>query len=163
MSIDDILMKYTNGEMDLEKTNQALKEAGTTYHLNPGKNALTEEEIRATTVGTYPDMANGWGLLDTGTGSLEDAINANTKALEKTNSALADMIRQAGALVLSDNMRLGSTVAASGTAQVVSAANSYHREGDTNITQNFYNGHDTAAAQQREARWEADKAKARKR
>lgn len=101
--------------------------------------------------------------ITTGTGGLEDAINANTKALEKTNSALADMIRQAGALVLSDNMRLGSTVAASGTAQVVSAANSYHREGDTNITQNFYNGHDTAAAQQREARWEADKAKARKR
>lgn len=101
--------------------------------------------------------------ITTGTGSLEDAINANTKALEKTNSALADMIRQAGSLVLSDNMRLGSTVAASGTAQVVSAANSYHREGDTNITQNFYNGHDTAAAQQREARWEADKAKARKR
>ena len=101
--------------------------------------------------------------ITAGTGSLEDAINANTKALEKTNSALADMIRQAGALVLSDNMRLGSTVAASGTAQVVSAARSYHREGDTNITQNFYNGHDTAAAQQREARWEADKAKARKR
>ena len=101
--------------------------------------------------------------VTTGTGSLEDAINANTKALEKTNSALADMIRQAGALVLSDNMRLGSTVAASGTAQVVSAARNYHREGDTNITQNFYNGHDTAAAQQREARWEADKAKARKR
>lgn len=101
--------------------------------------------------------------ISTGTGGLEDAINANTKALEKTNSALADMIRQAGALVLSDNMRLGSTVAASGTAQVVSAARSYHREGDTNITQNFYNGHDTAAAQQREARWEADKAKARKR
>ena len=101
--------------------------------------------------------------ITTGTGSLEDAINANTLALKKTNSALADMIRQAGSLVLSDNMRLGSTVAASGTAQVVSAANSYHREGDTNITQNFYNGHDTAAAQQREARWEADKAKARKR
>lgn len=109
--------------------------------------------------------SGGMGSVDitTGTGSLEDAINANTKALEKTNSALADMIRQAGALVLSDNMRLGSTVAASGTAQVVSAARNYHREGDTNITQNFYNGHDTAAAQQREARWEADKAKARKR
>ena len=101
--------------------------------------------------------------ITTGTGSLEDAITANTKALEKTNSALADMIRQAGALVLSDNMRLGSTVAASGTAQVVSAARSYRREGDTKIIQNFYNGHDTAAAQQREARWEADKAKARRR
>lgn len=101
--------------------------------------------------------------ITTGTGSLEDAINANTKALEKTNSALADMVRQAGALVLSDNMRLGSTVAASGTAQVVSAARSYRREGDTNITQNFYNGHDTAAAQQREARWEADKARRQRR
>ena len=101
--------------------------------------------------------------ISTGTGSLEDAINANTKALEKTNAALADMIRQAGSLVLSDNMRLGSTVAASGTAQIAAAASSYHREGDTNITQNFYNGHNTAAAQQREARWEADKAKARKR
>ena len=101
--------------------------------------------------------------ITTGTGSLEDAINANTKALEKTNSALADMIRQAGSLVLSDNMRLGSTVAASGTAQVVSAARSYHREGDTNIIQNFYNGHDTAAAQQREARWEADMARRQRR
>ena len=109
--------------------------------------------------------SGGMGSVDitTGTGSLEDAINANTKALEKTNSALADMIRQAGSLVLSDNMRLGSTVAASGTAQVVSAANSYHREGDTNITQNIYSKAQTAADLQREARWEADKAKARKR
>ena len=101
--------------------------------------------------------------ISTGTGSLEDAITANTKALEKTNAALADMIRQAGTLVLSDNMRLGSTVAASGTARVAAAANSYNREGDTNITQNFYNGHDTAAAQQREARWEADKARRQRR
>ncbi len=101
--------------------------------------------------------------ISTGTGSLEDAINANTKALKKTNAALADMIRQAGTLVLSDNMRLGSTVAASGTARVAAAANSYNREGDTNITQNFYNGHDTAAAQQREARWEADKARRQRR
>ena len=109
--------------------------------------------------------SGGMGSVDitTGTGSLEDAINANTKALEKTNSPLADMIRQAGALVLSDNMRLGSTVVASGTAQVVSAANSYHREGDTNITQNIYSKAQTAADLQREARWEADKAKARKR
>ena len=101
--------------------------------------------------------------ITTGTGSLEDAITANTKALEKTNSALADMIRQAGALVLSDNMRLGSTVAASGTAQVVSAARSYHREGDTNITQNIYSKAQTAADLQREARWEADKARRQRR
>ena len=120
---------------------------------------------RGGSAGGGSSCSGGMGSVDitTGTGSLEDAINANTKALEKTNSALADMIRQAGALVLSDNMRLGSTVAASGTAQVVSAANSYHREGDTNITQNIYSKAQTAADLQREARWEADKAKARKR
>ena len=101
--------------------------------------------------------------ITTGTGSLENAINANTKALEKTNSALADMIRQAGSLVLSDNMRLGSTVAASGTAQVVSAANSYHREGDTTINQYIQSKAQTAADLARETRWEADKAKARRR
>ena len=101
--------------------------------------------------------------ISTGTGSLEDAITANTKALEKTNAALADMIRQAGTLVLSDNMRLGSTVAASGTAQIAAAANNYHREGDTNITQNIYSKAQTAADLQREARWEADRAKAQRR
>lgn len=101
--------------------------------------------------------------ISTGTGSLEDAINANTKALEKTNAALADMIRQAGTLVLSDNTRLGSTVAASGTARVAAAANNYHREGDTNITQNIYSKAQTAADLQREARWEADRAKAQRR
>lgn len=101
--------------------------------------------------------------ISTGTGSLEDAINANTKALTQTNAALADMIRQAGSLVLSDNMRLGNTVAASGTARVAAAANTYHREGDTNITQNIYSKAQTAADLQREARWEADRAKAQKR
>lgn len=118
--------------------------------------------------GSAPGGSGSGGIsgdidISTGTGSLEDAINANTKALEKTNAALADMIRQAGTLVLSDNMRLGSTVAASGTAQVAAAANSYHREGDTNITQNIYSKAQTAADLQREARWEADRAKAQRR
>ena len=99
--------------------------------------------------------------VSTGTGSLEDAINANTKALEKTNSALADMIRQAGSLVLSDNMRLGSTVAASGTARVAAAANSYHREGDTTINQYIQSRAQTAADLARETRWEADQARRR--
>ena len=101
--------------------------------------------------------------ITTGTGSLEKAITANTAALTKTNAALADMIRQAGTLVLSDNMRLGNTVAASGTARVAAAANRYHREGDTNITQNIYSKAQTAADLQREARWEADRAKAQRR
>ena len=101
--------------------------------------------------------------ISTGTGSLEDAINANTKALEKTNSALADMIRQAGSLVLSDNMKLGSTVAASGTAQVRTAASNYHREGDVTVNQYIQSKAQSAADLARETRWEADKARRQRR
>lgn len=101
--------------------------------------------------------------ISTGTGSLEDAINANTKALTKTNAALADMIRQAGSLVLSDTMRTGSTVAASGTAQIAAAANNYHREGDINVTQYIQSKAQSAADLARETRWEADKARRQRR
>lgn len=70
-TINDILKDYTSGKTTLEETNAALREAGASYHLQPGKNALTEEEIRRTTIGQYPDMANGFGLLDTGTGTFD--------------------------------------------------------------------------------------------
>lgn len=94
---------------------------------------------------------------------LTDAVEANTEALLAANSKLAEMVRQANTLVLSDNMAISRSVAASGTAQVAAAASSYHREGDTNITQNIYSRAQTAADLQREARWEADRAKAQKR
>lgn len=94
---------------------------------------------------------------------LTDAVEANTEALLAANSKLAEMVRQANSLVLSDNMAITRSVAASGTAQVAAAANQYHREGDTNITQNIYSKAQTAADLQREARWEADRAKAQKR
>lgn len=93
---------------------------------------------------------------------LTDAVEANTEALLAANSKLAEMVRQANSLVLSDNMAISRSVAASGTAQVAAAASSYHREGDTNITQNIYSKAQTAADLQREARWEADRAKAQK-
>lgn len=94
---------------------------------------------------------------------LTDAVEANTEALLASNSKLAEMVRQANSLVLSDNMAISRSVAASGTAQVAAAANNYHREGDTHITQNIYSKAQTAADLQREARWEADRAKAQKR
>lgn len=94
---------------------------------------------------------------------LTDAVEANTEALLAANSQLAEMVRQANSLVLSDNMAISRSVAASGTAQVAAAANQYHREGDTTITQNIYSKAQTAADLQREARWEADRAKAQKR
>ena len=91
-----------------------------------------------------------------------DAIEDNTAAILAANEKLAEMVRQADGLVLSDNMAVTRTVAASGTAQVAAAANNYHRDGDTNITQNIYSKAQTAADLQREARWEADRAKAQK-
>lgn len=94
---------------------------------------------------------------------LTDAVEANTEALLAANSKLAEMVRQANTLVLSDNMAISRSVAASGTAQVAAAASSYHREGDTIINQNIYSKAQTAADLQREARWEADRAKAQKR
>ena len=93
---------------------------------------------------------------------LTDTIDANTAKLTEINKSLAKLVKSANALVLSDNMAVSSRVAASGTAQVAAAASSY-REGDTNITQNIYSKAHTAADLQREARWEADRAKAQKR
>ena len=69
----DIILKYTAGEATLEETNAALKEAGSGLHLNPAKNILTEEDLRTATIGDGPEQVNGWGLLDTGTGSLDKA------------------------------------------------------------------------------------------
>lgn len=110
----------------------------------------------------------GSGLdLDTpsitdGSNKLTDTIDANTAKLTEINKSLAKLVKSANALVLSDNMAVSSRVAASGTAQIAAAAGSY-REGDTNITQNIYSKAHTAADLQREARWEADRAKAQNR
>jgi TP901 family phage tail tape measure protein len=103
------------------------------------------------------------GDVDVSADKLEEAILANTKALEKTNAALADMVRQANGLVLSDTRYTASTVAANGTAQIAAAANNYHREGDTTIIQNINSKAQTAADLMREARWEADTAKSQQR
>ena len=92
----------------------------------------------------------------------DEVIAANTAALQEANKKLSEMVRQANALVLSDNMEVSSRVAASGTAQVAAAANNYHREGDTTVNQYIYSKAQSAADLARETRWEADRAKARK-
>lgn len=71
MNISDIMEKYTAGNMTLEEANKELFKAKAPYHLDPDKNTITEEEIRSTTIGTYPGQANGFGLLDTGSCSLD--------------------------------------------------------------------------------------------
>lgn len=94
-----------------------------------------------------------------GEDALGDALQDNTVALEQANAKLTEMMRQADSLVLSDNMAVSSTVAASGSAQIAQAAAGYHKQ-TTNITQNIYSKAQTAADLMREARWEADRAKA---
>ena len=96
--------------------------------------------------------------LPDNTGAIED----NTAAILAANEKLAEMVRQANRLVLSDNMAVSRSVAASGTEQIAAAANNYHRDGDTNIVQNIYSKAQTAADLARETRWEADRAKATK-
>lgn len=119
------------------------------------------DDIAKTTTGTKPGSTTP--TAPTPDKDLTDAVEATTEALLAANSKLAEMVRQANTLVLSDNMAISRSVAASGTAQVAAAASSYHREGDTIINQNIYSKAQTAADLQREARWEADRAKAQKR
>ena len=66
----EIINKYTAGKATLEDTNAALAELGAGIHLEPGKHELTAEETAAAKAETAAN-ANGFGLLDTGTGSLD--------------------------------------------------------------------------------------------
>lgn len=70
MSITEIISKYTAGEATLEETNAALAEVGAGIHLDPKKHILTAEETAASKAETA-STASGWGLLDTGTGTLD--------------------------------------------------------------------------------------------
>lgn len=70
MEINDIISKYTAGEETLERTNAALKEIGAGLVLDPTHNLLTPKELAATKAGAAPAEADGFGLLDTGTGTL---------------------------------------------------------------------------------------------
>lgn len=88
--IADILFKYTTGEATLEETNDALKEAEAGFNLEPGRNEITPDEMALTTVGDTPEEANGFGLLDTGTGSMEKVHVTNGKLDEAINQVNHD-------------------------------------------------------------------------
>lgn len=71
MTINEIINDYTSGKTPVEETNAALQAAGAGFSFRPGKNALTETEIREAVGGPRPQDADGWGLLDTGTGTMD--------------------------------------------------------------------------------------------
>ena len=56
----EVITAYAHGEITLEECNRRLKELGSGLTLDPGRCKLTPEKI-----------AQGYCLLDTGTGSLD--------------------------------------------------------------------------------------------
>lgn len=80
MKITDIIAKYTMGEDTLEETNEALKAEKAGFHLNPGKNSLTPDEI----------MKGTAGLLFTGTGTPDKVEIKDGHLLYAVNTVMSD-------------------------------------------------------------------------
>lgn len=59
-TLDDIILSYTSGKKTAEETNEALEKGRFDIRIDPMHNKLTAEKIDA-----------GYGLLDTGTGTLD--------------------------------------------------------------------------------------------
>ena len=82
MTTNEILNKYTTGEMTLPEANEALKKEGAGFTLNPDRNTITQEEFLATTAGDTPDTVNGYGLMDHGVGCMEKVHVVNGKTVD---------------------------------------------------------------------------------
>ena len=82
MTTNEILNKYTTGEMTLPEANEALKEADSDLYLDPNRNVITPEELAETRVGETPAEANGWGILDHGVGCLEKVHVVNGRTVD---------------------------------------------------------------------------------
>ena len=79
MKINDILNKYTTGEMTLPEANDALaKETDGKLKLDPERNVIREDE------------RDRFGLLDTGTGSL-DKVEIDPETMQLKHDNMGDM------------------------------------------------------------------------
>ena len=83
MTVNEILEKYTKGEMTPDEANAALKEVeDNDLFLDPNRNIITQEEFMATTAGDTPDTVNGYGLMDHGVGGFEKVHVVNGKTVD---------------------------------------------------------------------------------
>lgn len=96
MTTNEILNKYTTGEMALPEANEALKEAGAGFTLDPNRNVITQEEFVATTAGETPDTVNGYGLMDHGVSCMEKVHVVNGKTVDVNMGAEAAYVYIAG-------------------------------------------------------------------
>ena len=96
MTTNEILSKYTTGEMALPEANEALKAAGAGFTLDPNRNVITQEEFVATTAGETPDTVNGYGLMDHGVGAFEKVHVVNGKTVDVNMGAETACVYIAG-------------------------------------------------------------------
>lgn len=75
--IETILRDYTSGETTLEETNAALAAAGSGIRIDPEKNVIK------------PGEEHAYGLLDTGTGSLDKVRIKGGKLVHSVGSMSA--------------------------------------------------------------------------
>lgn len=94
--LKDIINRYTAGDAALESTNAALDRVGAGFLLSPEKNVLSDEEKRATTIGYYPEQANGYGLLSTGTGTPDKVGIRNGKLVGRDCGTMYALVSIAG-------------------------------------------------------------------
>jgi hypothetical protein len=64
--LTEILCKYAAGEMTADKVNAELEKYNFNVRINPDRCKLTAAQIK-----------DGWGMLDTGTGTLDPARMVN--------------------------------------------------------------------------------------
>ena len=88
-NVTEILNKYTRGEATLAETNDVLLENGANIRLDEKKNIITEEELAGTVTGENSSEINGFGLLDTGTGSYD---KVEVRAGRLVGSDCGDMV-----------------------------------------------------------------------
>lgn len=77
MTTTEIIQAYTRGDIALEEANSKLEDMGAGFRIDPDRCKLTPEMI-----------ADGWGLLDTGTGTLDPV---QVKDDELVDTDLGDM------------------------------------------------------------------------
>ncbi len=99
---DAILAAYTSGAATLEETNRALQAAGTGLRLDPQRCRLGPDEAA---VLDEQGLAEGWGLLDTGTGSLEKVEIRHGRLIQPVNEVQADGSVNMPAFVLAGGRR----------------------------------------------------------
>lgn len=97
MTVNEILEKYTKGEMTPDEANSALKEVeDNDLFLDPNRNIITQEEFLATTAGDTPETVNGYGLMDHGVGCMEKVHVVNGKTVDVNMGAEAAYVYIAG-------------------------------------------------------------------